>query len=113
MIPPMPYTTPHGIVSTRIRLCKVMAARSRRRTGGSRSPTPHSRVSTQHRWTGERSVEVDVGPEQGGQAAPVGVCEASPPGGVAKRDLDHDGVDVGEGRPGLSLSPGLTTRRPY
>src|SRR5258708_33652810 len=108
MIPPMPYTTPHGIVSTRIRLCKVMAARRRRRTRGSRSPTPHSRVSTQHRWTGERSVEVDVGPEQGGQAAPVGVCEASPPGGVAESGVEYEGGDVSEGRAGPRPSPGLT-----
>ncbi len=44
----------------------------------------------------EAALEVDVGLEQGGQAAPVGVNEAVPPGRVARHDLDHDRVDVGE-----------------
>ncbi len=45
----------------------------------------------------EAAVEVDVGLEQGGQAAPLGVNEAVPPGRIAQHDLNHDGVDVAEG----------------
>ena len=41
-------------------------------------------------------IKVEVGPEQGGQAAPVGVGEPVPPGSVAQHDLEHDRVHVGE-----------------
>lgn len=61
-----------------------------------------NRVGSGNRWSRlitvlqRVQIKVEVGPEQGGQAAPVGVGEPVPPGSVAQHDLEHDRVHVGE-----------------
>ena len=45
---------------------------------------------------GERGLPVERGCTGRCSTRPVGVNEAVPPGRVARHDLDHDGVDVGE-----------------
>jgi hypothetical protein len=44
----------------------------------------------------EASVEVEVGPEQGGEATPVGVGEPLTPRGISQDGLDQDGVEVAD-----------------